>query len=236
MMKSHPVLKRSLLSGRRCWERLRGQRSKWTWRLYTLLWHRVKSIYTNASSKNPSSCWQLLAEIHTPGKKCNKTYVDILLAVTQPNYRDTVKVFSVLSYRLLICIYLRRPDLHHTANMTLECQKTAVRAGFYVTLLSSHDLLTGVPKQHRGEVWKFLSEQHLLRQMVSSQPPANHTPYRELLKQVSSEQHAILIDLGKPDPPSNVYRTFFPQACGANTPPMQLPTHPCTEHWTLTLK
>lgn len=160
-----------------------------------------------------------------------------LLAVTQPNYRATVKVFSVLSYRLLICIYLCRPDLHPTANMTFECQKTAVRAGFYVTFLIVLSWsLTGVPKQHRGEVWKFLSEQHVLRQMVSSQPPANHTPYRELLKQVSSEQHAILIDLGKADPPSNVYRTSFPQACGANTPPMHLPTHPCTEHWTLTLK
>uniref|UniRef100_A0A674MK22 TBC1 domain family member 4 n=1 Tax=Takifugu rubripes TaxID=31033 RepID=A0A674MK22_TAKRU len=61
-------------------------------------------------------------------------------------------------------------------------------------------LAQGVPKQHRGEVWKFLSEQHLLRQTVSSQPPPDNTAYKELLKQVSSEQHAILIDLGRTFP------------------------------------
>ncbi|XP_046901678.1 TBC1 domain family member 1 isoform X3 [Hypomesus transpacificus] len=58
----------------------------------------------------------------------------------------------------------------------------------------------GVPRQHRGEVWKFLSEQYLLRQAVPSRPPANHTPYKELLKQLTSQQHAILIDLGRTFP------------------------------------
>lgn len=41
-MKSHPALKRSLLSGRRCWEAPTGQRSKWTRRSSTLPWLRVK--------------------------------------------------------------------------------------------------------------------------------------------------------------------------------------------------
>ena len=59
--------------------------------------------------------------------------------------------------------------------------------------------LAGVPRQHRGEIWKFLSEQYLLRQTVPSRPPANHTPYKELLKQLTSQQHAILIDLGNLD-------------------------------------
>ncbi|KAM3624348.1 uncharacterized protein V6R79_022274 [Siganus canaliculatus] len=58
----------------------------------------------------------------------------------------------------------------------------------------------GVPRQHRGEIWKFLSEQYLLRQTVPSRPPANHTPYKELLKQLTSQQHAILIDLGRTFP------------------------------------
>lgn len=58
----------------------------------------------------------------------------------------------------------------------------------------------GVPRQHRGEIWKFLSEQYLLRQAVPSRPPANHTPYKELLKQLTSQQHAILIDLGRTFP------------------------------------
>ncbi|XP_051239895.1 TBC1 domain family member 1 isoform X4 [Dicentrarchus labrax] len=58
----------------------------------------------------------------------------------------------------------------------------------------------GVPRQHRGEIWKFLSEQFLLRQTVPSRPPANDTPYKELLKQLTSQQHAILIDLGRTFP------------------------------------
>ncbi|XP_034395749.1 TBC1 domain family member 1 isoform X1 [Cyclopterus lumpus] len=58
----------------------------------------------------------------------------------------------------------------------------------------------GVPRQHRGEIWKFLSEQYLLRQTVPSRPPANPTPYKELLKQLTSQQHAILIDLGRTFP------------------------------------
>uniref|UniRef100_A0A7N9AV04 TBC1 domain family member 1 n=1 Tax=Mastacembelus armatus TaxID=205130 RepID=A0A7N9AV04_9TELE len=58
----------------------------------------------------------------------------------------------------------------------------------------------GVPRQHRGEIWKFLSEQYLLRQNVPSRTPANDTPYKELLKQLTSQQHAILIDLGRTFP------------------------------------
>uniref|UniRef100_A0A8C1L3H8 TBC1 domain family member 4 n=1 Tax=Cyprinus carpio TaxID=7962 RepID=A0A8C1L3H8_CYPCA len=59
----------------------------------------------------------------------------------------------------------------------------------------------GVPRQHRGEIWKFLSEQYLLRQEVpSNKPPNNDTPYKELLKQLTSQQHAILIDLGRTFP------------------------------------
>ncbi|XP_059407931.1 TBC1 domain family member 1-like isoform X1 [Carassius carassius] len=59
----------------------------------------------------------------------------------------------------------------------------------------------GVPRQHRGEIWKFLSEQYLLRQEVpSAKPPNIDTPYKELLKQLTSQQHAILIDLGRTFP------------------------------------
>uniref|UniRef100_A0A3Q2QGS1 TBC1 domain family member 1 n=1 Tax=Fundulus heteroclitus TaxID=8078 RepID=A0A3Q2QGS1_FUNHE len=58
----------------------------------------------------------------------------------------------------------------------------------------------GVPRQHRGEIWKFLSEQFVLRQTVPCRPPSNHSPYKELLKQLTSQQHAILIDLGRTFP------------------------------------
>ncbi|KAJ8281325.1 hypothetical protein GJAV_G00066220 [Gymnothorax javanicus] len=58
----------------------------------------------------------------------------------------------------------------------------------------------GVPRYHRGEIWKFLSEQYLLTQRVPSRPPGKDTPYKELLKQLTSQQHAILIDLGRTFP------------------------------------
>ncbi|XP_034713879.1 TBC1 domain family member 1 isoform X3 [Etheostoma cragini] len=69
----------------------------------------------------------------------------------------------------------------------------------------------GVPRQHRGEIWKFLSEQYLLRQTVPSRPPTNHTPYKELLKQLTSQQHAILIDLGRTFPT----HPYFQEQLGA---------------------
>jgi len=56
---------------------------------------------------------------------------------------------------------------------------------------------SGVPRHHRGEIWKFLAEQyHLKHQFPNKQQPKD-TPYKELLKQLTSQQHAILIDLGK---------------------------------------
>ncbi|XP_075005003.1 TBC1 domain family member 1 isoform X2 [Calonectris borealis] len=58
----------------------------------------------------------------------------------------------------------------------------------------------GVPRHHRGEIWKFLAEQyHLKHQFTSKQQPKD-TPYKELLKQLTSQQHAILIDLGRTFP------------------------------------
>ncbi|XP_078534476.1 TBC1 domain family member 1 isoform X5 [Lissotriton helveticus] len=58
----------------------------------------------------------------------------------------------------------------------------------------------GVPRQHRGEIWKFLAEQHQLRHQVTSKQQLKDTPYKELLKQLTSQQHAILIDLGRTFP------------------------------------
>ncbi|XP_010004425.1 PREDICTED: TBC1 domain family member 1 isoform X2 [Chaetura pelagica] len=58
----------------------------------------------------------------------------------------------------------------------------------------------GVPRHHRGEIWKFLAEQyHLKHQFPSKQQPKD-IPYKELLKQLTSQQHAILIDLGRTFP------------------------------------
>ncbi|KAM4051551.1 TBC1 domain family member 1 isoform 4-T4 [Anomaloglossus baeobatrachus] len=58
----------------------------------------------------------------------------------------------------------------------------------------------GVPRHHRGEIWKFLSEQYQLRHQMPSRSPVKDVPYKELLKQLTTQQHAILIDLGRTFP------------------------------------
>ncbi|XP_054853455.1 TBC1 domain family member 1 isoform X2 [Eublepharis macularius] len=58
----------------------------------------------------------------------------------------------------------------------------------------------GIPKHHRGEIWKFLADQYQLKHQFASKQQPKDTPYKELLKQLTSQQHAILIDLGRTFP------------------------------------
>lgn len=60
----------------------------------------------------------------------------------------------------------------------------------------------GVPRGKRGEVWQFLAEQHCLHSAPPdpSRYPNYNTPYEQLLRQLTSHQHAILIDLGRTFP------------------------------------
>ncbi|XP_066437171.1 TBC1 domain family member 4 isoform X2 [Eleutherodactylus coqui] len=61
-------------------------------------------------------------------------------------------------------------------------------------------LKEGVPKCKRGEIWQFLSVQYRIRhRLPSKQQPADIT-YGELLKQLTAQQHAILVDLGRTFP------------------------------------
>lgn len=54
----------------------------------------------------------------------------------------------------------------------------------------------GVPKSRRGEVWLLLSHQHRLRHRLPQRQHAPDTAYHDLLKQLTAQQHAILVDLG----------------------------------------
>lgn len=54
----------------------------------------------------------------------------------------------------------------------------------------------GVPKSRRGEIWMLLSHQHRLRHRLPQRQLTPDTPYYDLLKQLTSQQHAILVDLG----------------------------------------
>ncbi|XP_029445367.1 TBC1 domain family member 1 isoform X5 [Rhinatrema bivittatum] len=58
----------------------------------------------------------------------------------------------------------------------------------------------GVPRPHRGEIWKFLAEQYQQKHQFPSKQQPQDTPYKELLKQLTTQQHAILIDLGRTFP------------------------------------
>ncbi|XP_038158380.1 TBC1 domain family member 4 isoform X5 [Cyprinodon tularosa] len=58
----------------------------------------------------------------------------------------------------------------------------------------------GVPKSRRGEVWFLLSHQHRLQHRLPHRQQAPDTPYYDLLKQLTAQQHAILVDLGRTFP------------------------------------
>ncbi len=54
-----------------------------------------------------------------------------------------------------------------------------------------------MPRHKKGEIWLFLAEQH--KKMCNKQCDLANpdTPYRELLGQLTTQQHAILVDLGE---------------------------------------
>ncbi|CAK6959141.1 TBC1 domain family member 4 isoform X1 [Scomber scombrus] len=61
-------------------------------------------------------------------------------------------------------------------------------------------LCQGIPKSRRGEVWLLLSHQHRLCHRLPPRQHAPDTPYQDLLKQLTAQQHAILVDLGRTFP------------------------------------
>lgn len=60
----------------------------------------------------------------------------------------------------------------------------------------------GVPRSKRGDVWHFLAEQYCLKipPIDTTNFPNYNVPYEDLLRQLTSHQHAILIDLGRTFP------------------------------------
>lgn len=63
--------------------------------------------------------------------------------------------------------------------------------------LAFSSLILGVPKSRRGEIWQFLALQYRLRHRLPNKQQPPDTSYKELLKQLTAQQHAILVDLGK---------------------------------------
>ncbi|XP_061301250.1 TBC1 domain family member 4 isoform X2 [Pezoporus flaviventris] len=61
-------------------------------------------------------------------------------------------------------------------------------------------LKEGVPKSRRGEIWQFLAVQHRVRHRLPNKQQPPDISYKELLKQLTAQQHAILVDLGRTFP------------------------------------
>lgn len=57
--------------------------------------------------------------------------------------------------------------------------------------------LLGVPRHKRGEIWQYLAEQNRSWNNVKDDSEDFDMSYEELLKQLTSHQHSILIDIGK---------------------------------------
>lgn len=60
----------------------------------------------------------------------------------------------------------------------------------------SRSACVGVPKSRRGEIWVLLCHQYRLHHRLPQRQAAPDTPYHDLLKQLTAQQHAILVDLG----------------------------------------
>ncbi|XP_075224583.1 PTB_TBC1D1_like and TBC domain-containing protein plx isoform X2 [Lycorma delicatula] len=65
-----------------------------------------------------------------------------------------------------------------------------------------HAIRQGVPRSKRGDLWLYLAHQYCAARppFDASKFPNYCVPYEKLLKQLTSHQHAILIDLGRTFP------------------------------------
>ncbi|XP_030056466.1 TBC1 domain family member 4 isoform X2 [Microcaecilia unicolor] len=61
-------------------------------------------------------------------------------------------------------------------------------------------LKEGTPKSRRGEIWQFLAVQYRLRHRLPNKLQPPDISYKELLKQLTAQQHSILVDLGRTFP------------------------------------
>ncbi|XP_074649702.1 TBC1 domain family member 1-like isoform X2 [Tubulanus polymorphus] len=67
----------------------------------------------------------------------------------------------------------------------------------------------GVPRSRRGDIWQVLREQHEIHNpaLKSAAPKTDCISYEDLLKQLTTHQHAILIDLGRTFPTHPYFST-----------------------------
>ncbi|KAJ6652924.1 hypothetical protein lerEdw1_010502, partial [Lerista edwardsae] len=91
-------------------------------------------------------------------------------------------------------------------------------------------LKDGVPKSRRGEIWQFLAVQHRVRHRLPNKQQPPDISYKELLKQLTAQQHAILVDLAivlwHIHNFDQAYFLWGQLAYQGNAPGRTFPTHP----------
>ncbi|XP_012499946.1 PREDICTED: TBC1 domain family member 1 isoform X2 [Propithecus coquereli] len=125
----------------------------------------------------------------------------LLLRMEKENQKLQASENDLLNKRLKLDYEEITPCLKEVTAVWEKMLSTPGRSKIKFDVEQMHSAVgQGVPRHHRGEIWKFLAEQfHLKHQFPSKQQPKD-VPYKELLKQLTSQQHAILIDLGRTFP------------------------------------
>ncbi|XP_033069851.1 TBC1 domain family member 1 isoform X7 [Trachypithecus francoisi] len=125
----------------------------------------------------------------------------LLLRMEKENQKLQASENDLLNKRLKLDYEEITPCLKEVTTVWEKMLSTPGRSKIKFDMEKMHSAVgQGVPRHHRGEIWKFLAEQfHLKHQFPSKQQPKD-VPYKELLKQLTSQQHAILIDLGRTFP------------------------------------
>ncbi|XP_053778283.1 TBC1 domain family member 1 isoform X2 [Desmodus rotundus] len=125
----------------------------------------------------------------------------LLLRMEKENQKLQASENDLLNKRLKLAYEEITPCLKEVTAVWEKMLSTPGRCKIKFDMEKMHSAVgQGVPRHHRGEVWKFLAEQHQLKHQFPSKQQPKDTPYKELLKQLTSQQHAILIDLGRTFP------------------------------------
>ncbi|XP_006876274.1 PREDICTED: TBC1 domain family member 1-like isoform X4 [Chrysochloris asiatica] len=125
----------------------------------------------------------------------------LLLRMEKENQKLKASENDLLNKRLKLDYEEITPCLKEVTMVWEKMLSTPGRAKIKFDMEKMHSAVgQGVPRHHRGEIWKFLAEQYHLRHQFPSKQQPKDTPYKELLKQLTSQQHAILIDLGRTFP------------------------------------
>uniref|UniRef100_A0A452SIX1 TBC1 domain family member 1 n=1 Tax=Ursus americanus TaxID=9643 RepID=A0A452SIX1_URSAM len=125
----------------------------------------------------------------------------LLLRMEKENQKLQASESDLLNKRLKLDYEEITPCLKEVTTVWEKMLSTPGRSKIKFDMEKMHSAVgQGVPRHLRGEIWKFLAEQYRLQHQFPSKQQPKDTPYKELLKRLTSQQHAILIDLGRTFP------------------------------------